>query len=81
MTFGESHFYVRPHCDYDFGIELAKRIADEGDITQTAARRYQGKQKKDIRSFTDRARLNIPPGESVLTCTSFGDFWGEVAAG
>ena len=50
IAFGKTHFFVRPHCDYDFGIELAKRIADEDDVVQTAARRYQGKQKKDIRS-------------------------------
>ena len=65
IGFGKAHFFVRPYCDYDFGIELAKRIADEGDIAQTAARRYQGKQKKDIRSFAGRARLSIPPGNSV----------------
>lgn len=65
ITFGKAHFFVRPYCDYDFGIELAKRIADENDITQTAARRYQGKQKKEIRSYGGQARLNVPPGNSV----------------
>lgn len=29
IVFGKAHFYVRPYCDYDFGVELAKRIADE----------------------------------------------------
>lgn len=65
IAFGKAHFFVRPHCDYDFGIELAKRIANEEDIAQTAARRYQGKQKKDIRSFAGQARLSVPPGNSV----------------
>jgi hypothetical protein len=65
ICFGKAHFYVRPYCDFDFGIELSKRIANEDDITQTSARRFQGKQKKDIRSFGAKARLNIPPGESV----------------
>lgn len=65
ICFGKSHFYVRPYCDFDFGVELAKRIANEDDITQTSARRFQGKQRKDIRSFGSRARLNVPPGESV----------------
>lgn len=65
ITFGKAHFFVRPRCDYDFGIELAKRIADEDDIVQTAARRYQGNQKKDIRSFAGQARLSIPPGNSI----------------
>ena len=65
VTFGRSHFYVRPYCDYDFGTELAKRIANEDDVAQTASRRYQGKQKKDIRSFSEGTRLIVPPGSSV----------------
>ncbi|RLV50020.1 hypothetical protein D9V37_09130 [Nocardioides mangrovicus] len=65
ISFGKAHFYVRPYCDYDFGIELAKRIADAEDIAQTAAKRFQGKQRKSIRSFSGHARLNVPPGESV----------------
>jgi uncharacterized protein (TIGR04141 family) len=65
ISFGKSHFFLRPFCDYDFGIELGKRIADENDILQTAARRYQGKQRKDIRSFVEHARLSVPPGSSV----------------
>jgi uncharacterized protein (TIGR04141 family) len=65
IVFGKAHFYVRPYCDYDFGVELAKRIADEDDISETAARRYQGKQRKDIRSFSDHTRLTVPPGNSV----------------
>lgn len=65
ITFGKAHFFVRPHCDYDFGIQLAKRIADERDVTQTSSRHYQGRQKKDIRSFTGQTRLSIAPGSSV----------------
>ncbi|MEE8725617.1 MAG: DUF6119 family protein [Bifidobacterium crudilactis] len=65
IAFGKAHFFVRPFCDYNFGIEMAKRIADEKDIAQTASRRYQGRQRKDIRSFTNQTRLNIPPGSSV----------------
>jgi uncharacterized protein (TIGR04141 family) len=65
FSYGKSHFYLRPHCDYDFGIELAKRIADENDIKQTASKRFQGKKKKDIKSYNANARLDIESGESV----------------
>jgi uncharacterized protein (TIGR04141 family) len=65
VSFGKAHFYIRPFCDYDFGIELAKRISDEQEITQTSGKRYQGKQRKNIRSFAKGARLNVPAGESV----------------
>jgi len=65
LSYGKSHFYLRPYCDYDFGIELAKRIADELDIKQTASKRFQGKKKKDIRSYTPNTRLDVESGESV----------------
>jgi uncharacterized protein (TIGR04141 family) len=65
LSYGKAHFYIRPFCDYDFGIELAKRIADENDIRQTAARRFQGKQKKQIKSYSANTSLNIESGESV----------------
>lgn len=65
LSYGKAHFYIRPFCDYDFGIEFAKRIADENDIRQTAARRFQGKQKKQIKSYSANTSLNIESGESV----------------
>lgn len=65
LSYGKAHFYLRPHCDYDFGIELAKRIADENDIKQTASKRFQGKRKKDIKSYTANTRLDVESGESV----------------
>jgi len=65
LSHGKSHFYLRPYCNYDFGIELAKRIADELDIKQTASKRFQGKRKKHIRSFAANTRLDVESGESV----------------
>lgn len=65
ISFGKSHFYLRPYSDFDFGIELAKRIADEGDIKQTASKRFQGRNKKNIRSYTADTRLDIQSGEAV----------------
>ncbi|GEN78998.1 DUF6119 family protein [Actinotalea fermentans] len=65
IAFGKAHFYVRPYCDYDFGIEMAKRVANADDVNQTSARRFQGKQRKDIRSFLGQARLSVPPGNSI----------------
>ncbi len=64
ISYGKTHFYLRPFCDYDFGIELAKRIADDADIRQTASKRFQSRRKKDIRSYTYNTRLVIESGES-----------------
>jgi uncharacterized protein (TIGR04141 family) len=65
ICYGKVHFYLRPFCDYDFGVEVAKRIANEADIRQTASRRFQGRRKKDIRSFAYNTRLDVESGESV----------------
>src|SRR6266487_3893823 len=45
FTYGKSHFYVRPFCEHDFGIEVAKRIANESDIRQTSSKKFAGKKK------------------------------------
>ncbi|TCC32661.1 DUF6119 family protein [Kribbella speibonae] len=65
LSFGKAHFHIRPHCDYDFGVELAKRIADEDDITQTASRQYQGRRKRSIQSYIGPSKLTVAPGSSV----------------
>jgi uncharacterized protein (TIGR04141 family) len=65
LSHGKAHFYIRPFSDFDFGVELAKRIANEDEIRQTASKRFAGKQKKDIRSFAPNTRLDVESGESV----------------
>ncbi|MEN3608022.1 DUF6119 family protein [Plantactinospora sp. ZYX-F-223] len=65
LTYGKSHFYVRPFCDHDFGIEMAKRIGNESDIKQTASKKFAGKKKKEIKSYARNTPLNIESGESV----------------
>lgn len=65
LSYGKSHFYIRPYCDHDFGIELAKRIADESEIRQTAGKRFAGKRTKDIKSYGPQTPLIVEGGESV----------------
>lgn len=65
LTYGKAHFYVRAFCDHDFGTEVAKRLADEGDIKQKASKKFAGKRKKEIRSYTSNTRLDIESGESI----------------
>lgn len=65
VSYGKSHFYLRQFCDHDFGIELAKRIADDFDTRQTSSKRFAGKRKKDIKSFAAKTRLDVESGESV----------------
>jgi hypothetical protein len=65
LTYGKSHFYVRNFCDADFGLEMAKRIANENDVKQKASKRFSGKKKKEIKSFVKNTKLDSESGESV----------------
>ena len=65
LNYGKAHFYIRPYSDYDFGIELAKRIANEADMRQTASRRFQCRRKKDTRSYASNTALDVESGKSV----------------
>ena len=65
LSYGKAHFYIRPFCDYDFGIEVAKRIANDEDIRQTSGKRFAGKRTKDIKSFSSNTPLIVESGESV----------------
>ncbi|MGW4364229.1 DUF6119 family protein [Nocardia takedensis] len=65
IAHGSSHFHVRPLCDFDFGTNLAKRIADENDVRETAAKRYQSSRKKENRTYRSNTRLDVDSGESI----------------
>lgn len=65
LSYGKCHFYLRQFCDHDFGTSMAKRIANEKDIRQKSSKKFAGKKKKEIKSYTKNSRLDIESGESV----------------
>ncbi|WP_280332913.1 DUF6119 family protein [Nocardia wallacei] len=65
ITHGAGHYYVRPLCDYDFGTDLAKRIADENEVKQTAAKQFHSRRKKEHRLYRANTRLELDSGESI----------------
>ncbi|WP_198037046.1 DUF6119 family protein [Nocardia sp. BMG51109] len=65
ITYGSGHSYIRSLCDYDFGIDLAKRIADESDIKETAAKLYYSSRKKEHRTYRTNTRLDVNSGEAI----------------
>jgi len=65
ISYGKSHFYLRQYCDHDFGIEVAKRIANQKDIRQKSSKKFAGRKKKEIKSYTKNSKLDIESGESI----------------
>lgn len=65
LSFGKSHFYFRQYADSDFGLQIATRIANKEDVTQKAARKFVGKKKREVRSYSKKSPIDIESGESV----------------
>lgn len=65
LSYGKCHFYLRQFCDHDFGTYIAKRIANEKDIRQKSSKKFAGRKKKEIKSYTKNSQLDIESGESV----------------
>ncbi len=65
ISYGKAHFYLRPFCDLDFGTVIAKIIANEKDVRQKSSKKFAGKKKKEIRSYTRNSKLDIESGESI----------------
>lgn len=65
LSYGKSHFYLRQFCDHDFGIHVAKRIANQKDIRQKSSKKFAGRKKKEIKSYTKNSQLDIESGESI----------------
>lgn len=65
LSFGKSHFYLRQFANSDFGLQMATRIANKEDVTQKAARKFAGKKKREVRSYTKETPIDIESGESV----------------
>lgn len=65
LSYGKSHFYLRQFCDHDYGTYIAKRIANPNDVKQKSSKKFAGRKKKEIKSYTKNSRLDIESGESV----------------
>lgn len=65
LSYGKCHFYLRQFCNNEFGTFMAKRIANEKDIRQKSSKKFAGKKKKEIKSYTKNSQLDIESGESV----------------
>lgn len=65
LSFGKTHFFIRPYCERNFGIEVAKRISNETDIRQIASKKFAGKKKKEIKSYISNSTLDIESGEAI----------------
>lgn len=83
ISLGKSHFYLKPFCDSDFGLDLAQRIADNGDVRIKTSKLYKTAKSKIITTFQKGSRISYDSGESMhyLKLKTLDEkAWGRVAA-
>lgn len=83
ISLGKTHFYLKPFCDPDFGLELAQRIADENDFRVKNSKFYKSVKSKTITTYQRGSRIEYDSGESMLYLrakTIDPAMWGKVAS-
>ncbi|WP_405180805.1 TIGR04141 family sporadically distributed protein [Nocardia sp. NBC_01377] len=64
-SYGSGHHQARSLCDYEFGLDLAKRIANERDVKQTGTKRSHSVRRRESRVYRSHTHLDIEGGESI----------------
>ncbi|TAL50376.1 hypothetical protein EPN81_02905 [Patescibacteria group bacterium] len=83
VSLGKTHFYLRPYCDTDFGLQLAERIVDQGNLKTKHSKMFGGKKNKVITTYQKGAAIDYGSGESMhflRAKTIDADAWGKVAS-
>jgi len=80
VSLGKAHFYLSKLIQYDFGIDLAVRMADENTILLKKSRYFTGTKRQDVSSYQRFQPNGYEPGESVdhlKLRASDRELWGE----
>jgi uncharacterized protein (TIGR04141 family) len=83
ISLGKSHFYLKPYCDINFGINLAERIVDKNNLRLKNSKHFKSKRSKSIVSYLDNTDLDYDSGESlhfIKAKTINSDSWGKIAS-
>jgi len=83
ISLGKSHFYLKSFCDLDFGLNLAERIADPGNIKIKNSKFYKSKKNKVVTTYQEGSDMDLDSGESthyLKAITIDKETWGKIAS-
>lgn len=83
ISLGKSHFYLKPFCDINFGINLAERIVDKSNLRLKNSKYFKSKRSKSIISYLDNTDLDYDSGESlhfIKAKTINSKVWGKIGS-
>lgn len=65
LPFGKTHFYIQEFIEYNFGLEMAEKIADPNQAKMKSLKRFGGKTSKSLISYTTGSSLDFSSGDSA----------------
>lgn len=65
LPFGKTHFYIQEFVEYNFGLEIAERISDPGNVKMKSLKKFGGRTSKSLTSYSAGSILNFSGGESA----------------
>lgn len=83
ISLGKTHFYIKPYCDSDFGINMAERIINVNDLRLKNSKFYKTKKSKTVTSYLSNTELDYDSGESLhylRAKTIDSTLWGNIAS-
>lgn len=83
ISLGKSHFYLKPYCHSDFGVNLAERIIDSTQLKLKNSKLFGGKRNKAITSYIANSEIEYDSGESIYFIKASiinKEIWGKTAS-
>jgi len=80
IPLGKTHFYIQDYIEYNFGLELAERIADDRQTKMKSLKNFGGKTSKALVSYVSGSDLLFSSGESaeyLKLKAKVSDLWGN----
>lgn len=80
LPFGKTHFYIQEYIEYNFGLEMAEKIANKNQAKMKSLKRFGAKISKSLVSFNTGSSLDFSSGDSaeyVKLKAANADDWGR----
>jgi len=65
LPFGKTHFYIQEFIIFNFGLDMAEKIADPNQAKMKSLTRFGGKTSKSLISYNTGSSLDFSSGDSA----------------
>lgn len=65
LPFGKTHFYIQEFIMFNFGLDIAEKIADPNQAKMKSLKRFGGKTSKSLISYSTGSSLDFSSGDSA----------------